>query len=399
MRNSGPSLYRKQLGFDTQQTLELVFFDAGGGHRSAANALCEVTARQGRPWTMRMMNLQELLDDMDVFRKITGIRMQDLYNLMLRKGWTLGSLQLMKVMHSVIRGYHPSQLALLKKYWREHPSNLVVSLIPNFNRALHESMAEIMPGVPLVTILTDMADFPPHFWIEEDQEQYFICGTERAYRQALGMGHPPSHVFRTSGMILNPRFYDAVPIDRAAERKKLGLREDLPTVLLMFGGEGSPKIESITKDLDESKLDVQVIAIAGRNSRLEAKLREMRTRIPLHVEGFTKEVPKFMQLSDIFIGKPGPGSISEAVAMGLPVIIENNMWTLAQERYNAEWAQESGVGIALESFQSEVVGAVRKMMDPTLRAEYLKNVAAQKNRAVFEIPEILQKIMDQSAGR
>ena len=238
-----------------------------------------------------------------------------------------------------------------------------------------------------------MADFPPHFWIEEDQEQYFICGTERAYRQAIGMGHKPDHVFRTSGMILNPKFYDVAPVDRAEERRKLGLRTDLPTVLLMFGGEGSPKIQSIAESLNASGLDLQIIAIAGKNTKLEAKLRAMKTRVPMHVEGFTKEVPRFMQIADMFIGKPGPGSISEAVAMGLPVIIENNMWTLAQERYNAEWAQEMGVGIALESFQSGVVGAVRKMLDPVLRAGYVKNVAAQKNRAVFEIPEILDGIL------
>ena len=68
------SIMQESVGM---KTLELVFFDAGGGHRSAANALCEVVRRQDRPWEMRMMNLQELLDEMDVFRKITGIRLQD----------------------------------------------------------------------------------------------------------------------------------------------------------------------------------------------------------------------------------------------------------------------------------------------------------------------------------
>ncbi len=99
------------------KTLELVFFDAGGGHRSAANALCEVVRRQELPWEMRMMNLQELLDEMDVFRKITGIRLQDLYNLMLRRGWTLGSPILMKGMHGVIRALHSKQVSLLSGYW------------------------------------------------------------------------------------------------------------------------------------------------------------------------------------------------------------------------------------------------------------------------------------------
>ena len=104
------------------KTLELVFFDAGGGHRSAANALCEVVRRQERPWEMQMMNLQELLDEMDVFRKLTGIRLQDLYNLMLRRGWTLGSPALMKGMHGVIRMLHSKQVRLLSDYWRERNS-------------------------------------------------------------------------------------------------------------------------------------------------------------------------------------------------------------------------------------------------------------------------------------
>src|SRR5882757_11142143 len=99
------------------KTLELVFFDAGGGHRSAANALCEVVRREQRPWEMKMMNLQELLDEMDVFRKVTGVRLQDLYNLMLRRGWTLGSAALMQGMHGVIRTLHSTQVKLLSEYW------------------------------------------------------------------------------------------------------------------------------------------------------------------------------------------------------------------------------------------------------------------------------------------
>ena len=70
--------------------LDFIFFDAGGGHRAAANALREVMESQSRPVEIRMVNLQETLDSLDVFRKLTGLRMQDIYNLMLKKGWTLG---------------------------------------------------------------------------------------------------------------------------------------------------------------------------------------------------------------------------------------------------------------------------------------------------------------------
>jgi len=377
-------------------TIELVFFDAGGGHRSAANALCEVAQRETRPWDMRLMNLQELLDEMDVFRKITGLRLQDIYNQLLRRGWTLGSPALMKGMHGVIRVFHARQVQLLAEYWTDNRPDLVVSVIPNFNRAIFQAMRHVMPRVPLVTVLTDMADYPPHFWIER-QPQYLICGTDRAYQQALDLGHTKDRIFRTSGMILNPRYYEPVEVNRGPDREALGLDPNRPTALMMFGGEGSAAMLDIARGLDASGLDVQIIAICGKSKSLEAAMRALPRKIAMHVEGFTREVPRFMRLADFFIGKPGPGSISEAVAMGLPVIIERNHWTLPQERYNADWVEEQGVGVSLRSFKTGIVDAVRKMLDPVTRCEFVTQVGIQKNRAVFEIPDILQEILDRNA--
>lgn len=377
---------------ERMKSLELVFFDAGGGHRSAANALSEVARLEGRDWNVQLMNLQELLDEMDVFRKLTGIRLQDIYNLMLQKGWTLGSPQLLPLMHGVIKSLHGQQVGMLEKYWRGKKLDLLVSVIPNFNRALFQGLAKALPGVPMVTILTDMADYPPSFWIEK-QPQYLICGTEKARQQALAMGHSPERVFLTSGMILNPKYYQPVEVDRARDLEGLGLDPKRPTALMMFGGEGSAKMLEIARLLNSSMLDLQMIAICGKNEKLRARLQAMPRRIPMHIEGFTREVPRYMRLSDFFIGKPGPGSISEAVAMGLPVIVECNAWTLPQERYNAAWVEERSVGIALKSFSSGIVDAVGRMVDARQRAEFSTSVKAIHNRAVFEIPEILAGIL------
>ena len=373
--------------------LELVFFDAGGGHRSAAMALTEATRVEGRGWEMNMMNLQELLDEMDVFRKLTGIRLQDIYNLLLRKGWTLGSGLLLPGMHGLIRLYHGQQVKLLERYWRSRPPDMVISLVPNFNRAMQVAVRRVMPQVPFVTILTDMADYPPHFWIER-QEQYLICGTPKAKQQALEMGHAPERVFQTSGMILHPRFYEQQKLDRRSEREALGLDPDLPTALMMFGGEGSARMLEIARLLDKSGIAMQLIAVCGRNQKLEEALRGMERKIPMHVVGFTREVPRLLLTADFFIGKPGPGSISEAIAMGVPVIVECNSWTLPQERYNAQWVTENGVGITLRSFREGIREAAARLCDATERAEFGARVKAMKNRAVFEIPDILQQIMN-----
>jgi len=374
-----------------RRRIHLVFFDAGGGHRNAATALQVQIERQGLPLDVSLVNLQEVLDPLDILRKLTGIRIQDMYNKILRNGWTLGSPQLMRVLQLVVRTYHGPSVRVLEKFWKEHPADMVVSLVPHFNRALQESFERAFPGRPFVTVLTDLADYPKHFWIESGS-QYIVCGTDHAVEQARSLGHENGTVFRTSGMILHPRFYESSPVDRAAERKKLGLNPDLPTGIVLFGGYGTSKMLDILRQINRSSLPVQLILICGRNEKLAEALRREPTRIPIHVEGFTTQIPYFMALSDFFIGKPGPGSISEALSRHLPVIIDCNAWTLPQERYNAQWVREKKVGIVVRSHR-EVAGAVAELLKPGELARYRARTAAMENRAIFEIPAIFEKIL------
>jgi UDP-N-acetylglucosamine:LPS N-acetylglucosamine transferase len=223
-----------------------------------------------------------------------------------------------------------------------------------------------------------------------------IAGTERAVRQARALGHDDEHIFRTSGMILRPDFYTPDHSDPMALRKEMGLRVDLPTAIVLFGGHGSKVMYEITQRLDEAGLPAQLLLICGRNEELAAKLRARKWRMPVNVIGFTKEVYKLMRVADFLIGKPGPGSIAEAMVRGLPVLIECNAWTLPQERYNAVWVEEMRVGIVLKSFR-DIVAGVKQMMDPGKLQEFRKNVATLENRAIFEIPEILAKLLGEPA--
>ncbi len=365
--------------------LHFMFFDAGGGHRSAATALQEASA--DRSWSVELIQLQELLDSLDVFRKLTGVRLEDCYNLLLKKGWTLGSPQMTRVMQMVIRLFHSRQVQLLEKFWRAHPPRMVVSLVPNLNRAMYEGLQKACPGIPYVTILTDIADYPPHFWIER-QPQHFICGSDKAVRQVKAFGHPDASVHRVSGMILNPKFYCPRTVDRATERRRLGLDPDQPTGLVMFGGQGSGVMRLIA-----AQVDAQLICICGKNEKLARELRTMKRRRPMFVEGFTREVPYYMQLSDFFVGKPGPGSVSEALAMRLPVVLEQNLWTLPQERYNADWVTENNYGLVLPHFR-KVGAAIERLLDPSEYARYRTAVEGYQNQAVFEIPGILEGILN-----
>jgi 1,2-diacylglycerol 3-beta-galactosyltransferase len=193
-------------------------------------------------------------------------------------------------------------------------------------------------------------------------------------------------------MIVRPEFYAQENVDARELRKQMGLREDLPTAIVLFGGYGSGVMHQIARRLDRANVPVQLILICGRNEKLAKKFRAESWKFPLHVVGFTKEVHRLMCAADFMIGKPGPGSIAEAMVRHLPVLIECNAWTLPQERYNAEWVKEKEVGIVLDNFRSVAEGA-KKIVEPTTLARLKNNVKALNNRALFEIPEILAGLM------
>jgi hypothetical protein len=371
--------------------LTIVFHDAGGGHRSTADALKATLTSQPHPWEVELLNIQELLDSLDVVRNLTGLRIQEAYNTVLRRGWTRLTPQLLLLLKQTIRVYHRQIVKTLQAYWSQHPADLVLSVIPHFNRPLAESLRVGATQPSFVTLLTDLADYPPHFWIERESE-YIIVGTERAREQALDMGHPAHRIFETSGMILKPKFYQPIAIDRAAERQRLSLEPNCLTGVVLFGGHGSHVMLDIAKRLSESRSEVQLIMLCGHNETLAAELKSLQTRKPILVQGFTTNVEHYMSLADFFIGKPGPGSISEALQLHLPVITECNSATLPQERYNAEWITEKRFGIVVKNFR-EIVSSMEQLIAEPNFAEFRRNAGAYSNRALYEVPVILEQCL------
>ena len=345
---------------------------------------------------MNLIQFQDLTDKLDVLRRLTGIQIQEQYNILLRNGWTLGAQQILRILQATIRLFHGPLVSLLTQHFREHPADLLVSVIPHFNREICQAWKSVYPERPFVTLITDLADFPPRFWIESLPDQYVICGTEKAVQQAQAIGKVASHIFATSGMILRPDFYTQEQIDPVALRKELGLSPDLPTGILLFGGFGSSVMYDIAERLEAAHSPVQLIVICGRNEKLKEKFRAKQWNLPLHVLGFTKEVHRLMRAADFLIGKPGPGSIAEAMVRRLPVILECNSWTLPQERYNTEWVKEKRVGIVLKNFR-DIAQGVRQLLEPTTLTEFRRNVAALDNRAIFEIPEIFAELLGEPA--
>lgn len=371
-------------------TLDLVYFNAGGGHRAAAEALQSVLATTHPPWQVRRVDLFRVLDPQGQFQRLTGFAPEAYYNRRLATGFTLGLAQELRLLQAMIRWAHAPMVARLRRHWQATAPDAVVSLVPNFNRAIAEGLAAARPGAPFVTVMTDLADHPPHFWIEPRHTRHLVCGSERAVAQALALGLPAAHVHRVSGMLLRPAFY-APPgtdgeHDRVAARRAVGLDPDAPVGVVMFGGHGAAAMKRIAAALPERPL----ILLCGHNPRLAEALRAMPARAPRVVVGFTPDVAHWLRLADYFIGKPGPGSLSEALHCGLPVIVTRNAWTMPQERFNTDWVRMQDLGVVLPGFGAVRDGVAQLLARlPALRA----NVARLDNRALFELPPLLARLV------
>ena len=126
--------------------IHVLFHDAGGGHRNAAWALQTVVAGQKRDWEMSLIQFQDLTNKLDVLRRLTGIQIQEQYNILLRNGWTLGATQILRVLQATIRLFHGPLVKLLTEHFRQNQADMLVSVIPHFNREICEAWTAVYPG-------------------------------------------------------------------------------------------------------------------------------------------------------------------------------------------------------------------------------------------------------------
>ena len=185
-----------------------------------------------------MVNLQDPLKPVDFVFRLTKIPTQNVYNGLIKQGWTYGSVAMLRGLQKDIKWYAPQMEDILQQRLRRTRPDIVVSLIPNFNGVMFQALRRIHPDVAYVTVMTDLADYAPHFW-QEKQDQFVICGSGKAVKQAHSIGYRPERISGVFGMILKPDFYRDDGKYRRSEREKLGLDPDLPTALVMFGGNGS----------------------------------------------------------------------------------------------------------------------------------------------------------------
>jgi 1,2-diacylglycerol 3-beta-galactosyltransferase len=366
----------------------LFTIDAGGGHRAAARALAAAAAETEAPFELRVESFQQLLLPLDVLRRATGLSLEDAYNAILRRRWNALMVPLLRLMHAAIRVRRTAIVRALAQWLREQPRPAaVVSVMPNFNGVMRDALFAAHPGVPLVVVLTDFADFPPRFWIEPGLERVVVA-TDTAEHQAREIGIAPAALRRASGMVLHPSFYrQAAARSREQARNALGLAAGEFAVMLLFGGKGSPEMEPLAARLVALEPALRVVAVCGQNPGLFARLAPIEARAGgrLLRFGFSDRVAELLAASDLLVTKPGPGSLAEAFQQRVPVVVVRNVHTIPQERFNTDYVREHGLGLVVRHWR-EIPDAVARLRAEAGTLEGIRSrlAALPENRAVYE---------------
>lgn len=372
----------------------LFTIDAGGGHRAAARALVAAAEETGAPFRFQVESFQRILLPLDLLKRTTGVSLEAAYNLLLKHRASALMVPLLRLMHAGIRLRRPALVRALADFLRRGPRpEAVVSVFPNFNGVVRDAVREAIPGVPLVVVLTDFADFPKHFWIEPGLD-HVVVGSDEARRQAEALGIPAERVTRVSGMVLHPRFYRAGgPELRERVRAELALGPSDFAVTLLFGGKGSPEMAPLAENLLRDDPALRVIAICGDNPGLFERLAPLAEGRGCRLTrfGFTDRVAELLAASDLLVTKPGPGSLAEAFHQRVPVIVTRNLHTIPQERFNAELVASRGLGLVVRSWRA-IPDAVRLAREPARRESMRAALAAlPPNRAVYEVLDVVAR--------
>ncbi len=369
------------------------FIDAGGGHRSAAQALVAAAEEQGCPFRFAPVSLQEVLAPLDFTRRLTGMPLEQVYNLLVRRRWTGFLAPLLRALHLLVAGMHGRLVRAVAAHLAGRRPAAVVSVMPNFNAVLRDAVRAAHPGVPFIVVMTDWADFPPHFWIEPGVD-LLITGSEEGVRQAGALGLSPDRVHRVSGMLLHPRFSRVRDAGkRSAVRHDLGISQEAFVLLVLFGGKGSAEMEPLcARLLAPGRPAWHVVALCGDNPSLYARLRALAatTEGRLHPLGFTDRVADYLAAADLLVTKPGPGSLAEAFHMGVPVIAARDRYTVPQERFNARMVEERGLGVVVQHWRDIPEAAARLARDPAALGLLRRKLEAlPANHALEEVLAIV----------
>jgi len=221
-----------------------------------------------------------------------------------------------------------------------------------------------------------VTDFDCHaMWLSRTFHRYFVALDEtKAHLEALGL---PGERITVSGIPIDPIF--AAPVERDRVRISYGLRPEKTTLLLSAGALGVGPTELVVKRLKKLRHDVQTIVVCGRSEEVQTRVsqavRGQRGRF--RVLGYSDRMHELMHISDLFIGKPGGLTTSEALACGLPMAVFSPI--PGQEERNADHLLEDGAGLRCNELTT-LPFKIDRLLDDPARLAAMRQAAQAMGR-------------------
>jgi processive 1,2-diacylglycerol beta-glucosyltransferase len=334
---------------DTENNVLIVSASVGAGHIQAARA---VAAQMSRLYPTAGIEIVDFMDEenpyLNTLVKETYLKMISLspnvYDLLYR--WSQAPRPYAKIENMVARAMKRTMMRLYRRYRPDiiictHPFPCGAAA---FLRRTHKI------DVPLAAIITDFAVH--QFWVYSEVDLYFVAGKELR-DELVARGISAGRVF-SSGIPIDPIF--SAKVDPGLVSREFGLADSVPTVLVMGGGLGVGPVLAAFQQLDSIASPLQIIVAAGENSLLRRQLEQAAclSRHPVTVLGYTHRVRELMAAADILVTKPGALTLSEALALSLPMVLFSPL--PGQEADNAAYL--AGHGAALLVGRLDLLGEV-----------------------------------------
>jgi UDP-N-acetylglucosamine:LPS N-acetylglucosamine transferase len=378
-----------------RKNVDVIFFDAASGHRSAARAVERALTAARPTWRVRCVNLLDLLAGNRWFTAVVRCGI-DRFNRELTREQVIdlrGKVNLSLLLHDLLT---PAGVRDISRFWEREPPDAVVSVTPMYNPALYRAARLVNPHVHCVTVPVDCEEYKARYWFTPRVEQHYLLGTERLRRQARALPIPARFLHPISGMIVDPEVYAPGPGDRDRTLARLGLDPALPTGLVHFGGQGSVVLARVARHLARAGLRLNVIFLCGHDAAVRKAVSRLATPYPKVVLGYTPETPiAYQRLADVIIGKPGVMTINEALVLGKPLVMVKARSLGPVQEGNEVWAVGRDVAILAERAQDVPAALRRVLASPRYRAA----AARHHHRGVFDAAVALVRILETPAAR
>lgn len=364
--------------------------DTGGGHRASANALVQaLQALHGDAVSCHVIDVLTGYGAWPLNRAAGYYEpLVDRHLWLWRAGWWV--LQHDRLWRGVARGAQIWQARGLQRFAADYPADLYISVHPLLNHVPRRVLHVLQPRARFATVVTDLAS-AASLWY--DPQVDLLLAPCPAVQQAARQAGLPAERVRLTGLPIRRQFSPPLPT-AAQARAALGL-EQRPLVLLLGGGSGIGALEEIAAALAPALAarSGQLAVICGRNAALHARLADRRWPAPVRVAGYVDDMPLWMAAADLAVTKAGPGTIAEALACGLPLVLSS--FVPGQETSNVSFVVENRVGVYCSAPQqiAATVAAWLAPGNPTLAALRARAKALARPQAALEIASALSQLL------